>query len=150
MYGYDGFMQANIMSLNKNTSPHHQLSLFTTSISCRQTTKEEEYVEALRDFNEQFSVKSSGTYVVRAQGNSLDGAGIFDGDCVLIDRSIAVLSGHIILVVVNQEFLLRRFIRQGEREFLISENPSYKPIEITGSMNVQFWGVAIHCIHPLE
>ncbi|MDK0748938.1 S24 family peptidase, partial [Clostridium perfringens] len=73
-------------------------------------------------------------------------AGIFDGDLLIIDRSVEALDGKIVLGVLNGEFTVKRINKKGKKLFLTPENETYKPIEITEEMNFQIWGVVTYSI----
>lgn len=133
--------------------PLHQnveVSFFTSTVSCGFPSPAEDYIETPLDLNEILIPKPAATFFVRAKGDSMVGAGIFEGDLLIIDRSIDVRNNHIVLAVLNGEFTLKRFSKRGDKVLLIAENSAYKPTEISEDMDFKVWGVATTCIHSLR
>lgn len=56
------------------------------------------------------------------------GAGIFDGDYVVVDRAIKPVHGHIVVAVLNGEFTLKYLRTRGGRIFLEAANSTFPPI----------------------
>ena len=73
------------------------------------------------------------TFFFRAAGPALAGAGIFDGDLLVVDRSVTPRSGHIVVAVADGEFVLRE-LRTLARE---------------ARGEVVVWGVVRWAIHRL-
>ncbi|MGE1072702.1 LexA family protein [Pseudomonas fragariae (ex Marin et al. 2024)] len=79
--------------------------------------------------------------VAEIDGNSMQGIGIFDGDLIVVDRSLTAVHGSIVIASVNGEPLCKRLTIQGQSVVLISENPGYAPRYILeGEELVIFWG----------
>ncbi|AKF45365.1 protein UmuD [Pseudomonas syringae pv. syringae str. B301D-R] len=71
----------------------------------------------------------------------MQGIGIFDGDLIVVDRSLTAVHGSIVIASVNGEPLCKRLTIQGQSVVLISENPGYAPRYILeGEELVIFWG----------
>ena len=81
------------------------------------------------------------TFFMRVAGDSMVDAGIFDGDLVVVDRSLEVKSGDIIVAILNGEFTIKRFRRDGSTIELVPENPKYRKITLNESMEFEIWGV---------
>ena len=81
------------------------------------------------------------TFYFRVKGDSMRNAFIPDGALLVVDRSVNVVSGMIIVAVVSGEFTVRRVIRTNRSWILHPENPAYKPMIVTEEMNMQVWGV---------
>ena len=77
------------------------------------------------------------------------GAGIQSEDVILIDRSLEPQTGSIVLAVLDGEFTVKRVDVQGEKLFLLPENPRLKPIEVEEEMNFKVWGVVTFVIHKV-
>jgi DNA polymerase V len=99
------------------------------------------------DFHETFDIAShivrypAATFFMRVAGNSMSGAGIFDGDLVVVDRSLEAESGDIVVAVLNGEFTIKRFRRNGSTVELVPENPKYRKITLHEGMELEIWGV---------
>ncbi len=86
------------------------------------------------------------TYFVRARGDSMVGAGIDDGDILVVDRSLTPTNRRIIIASVNGEFTVKRFEKTATRMRLLPENPAYQPITITPELGAEFFGVVTFII----
>ena len=81
------------------------------------------------------------TYYIRARGESMTGAGIDDGDILVVDRAISPVNGNIIIAAVNGEFTVKRLEIAGNNVRLLPENPAFAPIVISASTQAEFFGV---------
>ncbi|MDR0610227.1 MAG: translesion error-prone DNA polymerase V autoproteolytic subunit [Planctomycetaceae bacterium] len=81
------------------------------------------------------------TFFLRVRGNSMIGAGIFDGDLLIVDRSLSPVSGDIVIAVLDGEFTVKRLvIRNGFIE-LRPENPQFQSLQINEESQLDVWGV---------
>ncbi|MEO9884800.1 MAG: translesion error-prone DNA polymerase V autoproteolytic subunit [Balneola sp.] len=94
--------------------------------------------------------RPSATFYVRAQGNAMARSGIHNKDILIVDRSITAKHGHIIITSINEEPSIRRFVCQGSRVFLVSDEAQLKPIAITRETDWTIWGVVTHVIHKFK
>ncbi len=90
----------------------------------------------------------SATYFVRARGESMTGAGIDDGDILVVDRSATVRNGDIIIASIGGEFTVKRLDKQPGGVRLLPENPAYPPITITPELGAEFFGVVTWVVKP--
>lgn len=110
----------------------------------------DDYVEGRIDLNEMLVRNPPATFFIRVKGDSMTGAGIHDGDTLVVDRSIEPESGHIIVAVVDGELTVKRLsIRRGKVR-LLPENPAYPPIEFKEGQELTTWGVVTNVIHPVK
>ena len=91
----------------------------------------------------------SATFCVRVTGDSMQNAGIFSGDVMIIDRALEPKNNTIVLAVLNGEFTVKRIQKKSNKLYLKAENNDFKSIEITEEMNFQVWGVVTHIIHKV-
>jgi len=109
----------------------------------------DDYMEGSLDLNEHVIKHPSATYFVRASGDSMTGAGIFDGDLLIVDRSLEPGHGKIAIVEVDGQLTVKRLFKSKGRFSLQSENMSYPPIELQEENEVVVWGVVTHVLHNL-
>ena len=76
-------------------------------------------------------------------------AGIYDGSLLIVDRSLPVLSGKIIIAVVNGELTVKRFKKEKDQVRLLPENKNYAPIVVTKEMEFSTWGVVTSVINQV-
>ncbi|MGB8700606.1 MAG: translesion error-prone DNA polymerase V autoproteolytic subunit [Thermosynechococcaceae cyanobacterium] len=100
-------------------------------------------------FGIEVSVSQAATFYVRVSGDSMTGAGIHNGDLLVVDRSLDAVSGHIVIAVLNGELTVKRLCVEGDRLLLKAENDGYFPIEVTEPQDLCIWGVATSVIHLL-
>ena len=91
----------------------------------------------------------SATFCVRVTGDSMQNAGIFSGDVMVVDRALEPKNNTIVLAVLDGEFTVKRIQKKGNQLFLKPENQTFKPIEITEEMDFKVWGVVTHIIHKV-
>ena len=109
----------------------------------------DDYVEVGIDLNEQLIHHPTSTFFLRVSGDSMLGAGIHDGDLLVVDRSLDPRPGRVVVAVLDGAFTLKRLVRHQGRLRLEAANSAYPPLELHRCGDVQIWGVAIHVIHPL-
>ena len=109
----------------------------------------EDYVEDTLDLHRYAVRNSVATFFLRASGDSMIGAGIHDGDILVVDRSLSPVSGKVVIAVIDGELTVKRLRKRGGRLFLIPENPQYEPTDITYHENTVIWGVVTFALHAL-
>ena len=109
----------------------------------------DDYMERGIDLNEHLVRNKPATYFFRMKGDAMREAGIFDNDVLIVDRSLKLVSGKVIVAVLNGELLVRRFHKNFSSAFLIPENSRYKAINLAEFSDFTMWGVVTYVIHPL-
>lgn len=99
------------------------------------------------DLNDLLVPHPISTYYLRVDGDSMSGAGITSGDIVIVDKSLEVRGGDIVVAAVDGEFTLKRLKKQGNQAWLMPENPAYKPIALHDGQETTIWGVVTYTIH---
>lgn len=89
------------------------------------------------------------TFYARVSGDSMIGAGLDDGDLLVIDRSLSAENNKICVCYIDGDFTVKRIIKKGKKIFLKPENKEYKEIEITNDNELIIWGVVIFVIKSL-
>lgn len=99
------------------------------------------------DLNEHLILDRTSTFIVRVAGDSMTGAGIFDGDELLVDRSLDAGEGDVVVAIVDGELTVKRLARSSGGLMLRAENPRYPSIPLVGEQEMIVWGVVTHNIH---
>ena len=86
------------------------------------------------------------THLLRIRGDSMRDMGIFEGDVVLVDKAIDPRSGHVVIAVVENEFVCKTLQMRAGRIKLKAANPTYPDIVPKDSQTVQVWGVVVAAI----
>jgi DNA polymerase V len=74
---------------------------------------------------------------------------IFDNDVLIVDRSLRLAEGKIIVAMLNGELLVRRFHKNFSSAFLVPENNRYKSINLAEFTDFMVWGVVTYVIHAV-
>ena len=138
---------ARIYSFEKRTKVVRPL--FLSGVSAGFPSPADDYIDRDLDLNEHLITNPAATFFVRVAGDSMTGAGINNNDILIVDRSVAPISGKIVIAVINGELTVKRLIKTESSCRLVAENPDYSDIEITGEMELEIWGVATSAIHTL-
>lgn len=109
----------------------------------------DDYVEAELDLVSHLIQHPSATYFVRAKGTSMIDDGIFDNDLLIVDRSLTPRSGQVVIMCVDGDLTCKRLSTIGDRPYLTTLDPNFKPIPLTGH-DCQAWGVVTHSVHPMS
>jgi len=123
------------------------IPLFETKISAGFPSPADDFVDTKLDLNDHLVQHPSATFFIRVSGDSMIGAGIFDGDLLIVDRSIEKFNKAVIIAVLNGEMMVKRIIFRGKSVILAPENPEYKPVEVTEDMDFSVWGVVTAVVH---
>ncbi len=125
------------------------LPLFLSRIAASFPSPADDYIDRPLDLNELLIRHKAATFFVRAQGDSMTGAGIHDGDLLVVDRAVEPVNGHIVVAALNGELTVKQMHRRGRRLRLMATNERYPPLEVTPEVDFVVWGVVTHVIHPL-
>ena len=86
------------------------------------------------------------TFYARVSGESMQGAGLDDGDLLVIDRSIEPKNGKIAVCYIDGEFTVKRLKVVEDGVFLIPKNPKYQPIKVTEENELIVWGIVTYVV----
>lgn len=125
------------------------LPLFVGKVAAGFPSPADDYVDKTLDLNEFLVQKPAATYFVRAQGESMLGAGIHPNDILVVDRSIEPVPGKIVICALNGEMTVKRLERENEQWKLKAENPAYSDIPIYEELELVVWGVVTNVIHAV-
>lgn len=90
------------------------------------------------------------TYYVKARGDSMSGAGINDGDILVVDRLPIPQSGDVIIAAIDGEFTVKRLRCDGSLVQLVPENPNYPIRTLTEEEQTHFFGVVTWVVKPIR
>ncbi|WP_447722247.1 LexA family protein [Aquipseudomonas campi] len=110
----------------------------------------QDHLEQTISLDDLLNLHAPQTYLVRADGDSMLGEGIFSGDLLVVDRSVTARPGDIVIAALNCEPLVKRLCRDGAQCVLRSANPAYPPRYILEGDDLQIWGVVLHSIRRHE
>jgi DNA polymerase V len=127
--------------------PSLPLPLFGHKIAAGFPSPADDYVEDRIDLNQHLIRHKEASFFLRVKGDSMLGAGIHDGDLLIVDRALEPTDGKIVIAVLDGELTVKRLERRHGRIRLLPENPAYPPIEVKNEQDLVIWGVVTHVIH---
>jgi DNA polymerase V len=102
-----------------------------------------DYAEEGLDLNHYLVQNKPATFMFTVKGDSMMGAGICDGDKVVVDKALKPKHKDIVVAVVDGEYTIKRLYQLRGRIELQPENPSYQPITFNEGKELQIWGVVV-------
>ena len=109
-----------------------------------------DYIEDDVDLNSHLIKNIPSTFLIRVQGKSMNNVGIHDGDLLVVDRSLDPKNFSTVIVNINEELVVKSFLREKNETFLTSgsKKPQDK-INLTENSEISIWGVVTYVIHAL-
>lgn len=89
------------------------------------------------------------TFYAKASGTSMIGAGIDDGDILVIDRSLEPQNNKIAVCLIDGEFTVKRIKIEKECVYLMPENKEFQPIKVTNENELIIWGIVTYVIKSI-
>ena len=129
------------------TTTELKIPLFESGVSAGFPSPADDYLDLPIDLNEFLIKHPTATFYVRVKGNSMEGAGIRNGDLLIVDRAEEPRNKSIVLGIIDGEFTVKRIKKKGSDLYLMPDNPEFKPIKINDNMNFQVWGVVTYVVH---
>lgn len=136
---------AELESLTKSSV--YKLPVFASKVQAGFPSPADDYIERYLDLNTEYIKNPSSTFLVIATGQSMIDAGIFDGDVLLVDKSLTPVDGSIVIAALNGELTVKRLSKQKGLVQLKPANPHFKPIDITEELDMVIWGVVTLVLH---
>ena len=120
--------------------------LIEQGISAGFPSPADDFKEVRISLDKELVKNKEATFYAKVSGESMVGAGLDDGDLLVIDRSLDPESGKIAVCFIDGEFTVKRIKKVGDRLYLMPENKKYKRIEIKEENELIIWGVVEYVI----
>ena len=137
---------AEILALDA-AAPPALVAQAGVDVACGFPSPSQDYETNEIDLNEFLMPNRVSTFLIRARGHSMMQAGIFDGDELVVDRSVTPRDGHVVVAVVDGEMTVKRLRLRGNSAVLSPENSAYPDIVISELSDLRVWGVVIRSLH---
>ena len=140
----------------RSISPAHRppgsllLPFYASRVSAGFPSPADGHLDGVLDLNDLMITHPNSTFFVRVQGDSMNGAGIFNDDILVVDRAATPKHRDVVLAVVDGSFTVKRWVKRTEGNFLVPENSDYPEIEIENQHQVEIWGVVTFAIHTFR
>ena len=125
------------------------LPIFSTPVSAGFPSPADDHLQKNLNLQDALIPRPAATFLMRVEGDSMEGCGIFSGDLLVVDRSIDPVDGAVVIAVLNAEFTVKRFRKTQGKILLTAENPDYPPITVQRGMDFSVWGVVTFVVHGL-
>ena len=125
------------------------LPLYLAPVEAGFPSPAEDYLDRRLDLHQHLVRNEAATFFLRAHGESMLGAGIHDGDLLIVDRSMDAAHRKVVIAALDGELTVKRLLHREGRVLLAPENPRFEPIDITESESVHIWGVVTYVVHKL-
>ena len=132
--------------INNNTL---SLPLYSSKVPAGFPSPADDHMEGKLDLNTHLVKHPTATFFVKASGDSMIGAGIHDGDILVVDRSLEPRQSRIVIAAVDGQLTVKRLKKKGKKIFLVPENKKFRSIELNENNDVKVWGVVTNVIHKV-
>lgn len=123
--------------------------LYLSPVAAGFPSPADDYVEDGLDLHAYVTRHPEATFFLRAQGWSMLGAGIHDGDILVVDRALEAAHGRVVIAALDDELLVKRLLRRDGRVVLAPENPDFPELDITEREHAHIWGVVTYAVHKV-
>jgi len=132
-----------------STETRLSLPLIGEGISAGFPSPALDFIDLSIDMNRHLVKHPATTFYGRVKGHSMKDAGIFDGDLLVIDKSLQPLDNKIAVCYIDGEFTIKRIRLEEKVIWLLPENEAYQPIRVTEENDFLIWGMVTHVIKAL-
>ncbi len=135
-----------ISYLGTPTGGTTKLPLFSFHVPAGFPSPAADHLEGHISLDELFAIRAPHVYLVKVEGDSMQGAGIYSGDLVIVDRGREAEHDDIVIAAVNSEPVCKRLYRRDGVVVLKSENPAYADRYILEGDDLVIWGVVRYSV----
>lgn len=126
------------------------LPLYSSAVSAGFPSPAADHLEKLISLDELFEIRAPHVYLAKILGDSMQGAGIFNGDLVIVDRSKTARHGDIVIAALNTECVCKRLHQRDGQVVLMAENKKYPPRYVMEGDELVIWGVVNYSVRDHE
>jgi DNA polymerase V len=127
-----------------------KLPLFSHRVKAGFPSPADDYIEAWLSLDDLLIEHKEATFFVTASGDSMTGAGIQEGNLLVVDRAPEPRNGDIVIAVIDGELTVKRLEKRRGKIRLLAENPAYAPIEFKDGQELTIWGVVTSVIQKIK
>ena len=109
-----------------------------------------DYIEEDVDLNIHLIKNVPATFIIRVQGKSMMDVGIYDGDLLVVDKSLKPKNFSTVVANVHDELVVKNFVKEKDEQFLTSDSKKIEDkIIINSESDIFVWGVVTYVIHSV-
>jgi DNA polymerase V len=132
-----------------NQEYHKKIHWAQEGISAGFPSPADDFKELRISIDQEVVRNEEATFYARVSGESMQGAGLDDGDLLVIDRSLEPVDNKIAVCFIDGEFTVKRLKVTKDEVLLIPENPKYQSIKVTEENELIIWGVVTYVVKKL-
>jgi len=129
-----------------DTQNQKYFPLASEGISAGFPSPAEDFKELKISIDQEVVKNESATFFARVDGQSMQGAGLDDGDLIVIDRSQEPENGKIAVCFIDGEFTVKRLKVEDDCIYLMPENSRYKALKVTSENQLIIWGIVTYVV----
>ena len=135
-----------LIFFHPNKEQNRNIPLANTGVSAGFPSPADDFKELRISIDQEVVKNEEATFYARVSGQSMQGAGLDDGDLLVIDRSKEPEDNAIAVCFIDGEFTVKRLKVEAECVYLMPENPNYVPIKVTEDNELIIWGVVTYVV----
>ncbi|SDT91590.1 LexA family protein [Halopseudomonas salegens] len=124
-----------------------RLPLFSHGVAAGFPSPADDHRDAALSLDQLVNAQAAHTFLLRAQGDSMQGTGIYDGDILVVDRAVRALPGDVIIACIDNEFTVKTLTYEAGLPVLMPANPRFPPLRLQQAGALEVWGVVTHSLH---
>jgi DNA polymerase V len=110
-----------------------------------------DYIEDDIDLNTHLITNAPATFIIRVQGKSMVNVGIYDGDLLIVDKSIDPRNFSTVIANVNEELVVKTLIKEKRASYLTSGSKNIlDKFNLAENPEIIVWGVVTYVIHKQQ
>jgi DNA polymerase V len=137
---------AHLHFYSPDTSSKPDVWLAGEGISAGFPSPADDFKEVRISLDKAVVKNEAATFYARVAGQSMVGAGLDDGDLLVIDRSLEPTDGKIAVCFIDGEFTVKRLKVEKDGVWLMPENKNYAPIQVSEESEPIIWGIVTHVL----
>lgn len=146
--------RATASSLLSLTHPNksmfeRQRALLRKAVPAGFPSPADDYIERCLSLDEHLIRNRQSTFFMRVAGHSMRGLGIFDGDLLVVDRSIPAAHGCVLVAVIDGEFTVKQLLYTPQGRVLRAAHSDYPEVVIKPEQDFTIWGVVQWNVHKV-
>ena len=135
--------------LNLIHTESYTIPLYSSHVSAGFPSPADDDIEESLDLNQHLIKHPAATFFLRVSGDSMEGAGIYDGDLLVVDKSLEASNQKIVIVALEGQLTVKRLVKKNDQVWLYPENTNYQPMLLTDQQDITVWGVVTNVIHKV-
>ena len=142
-------MKEGIFFFKPNLEESQSIPLTSNNISAGFPSPADDFKEIRISLDKEIIKNEEATFYARVDGESMLGAGLSDGDLIVIDRSEEPNTGSVAVCLLDGEFTVKRLKLKNKEIYLMPENSRYSPIKIDEGNELSIWGIVTYVVKKM-